>query len=460
MRLDLRGKFVLLSLALVACVIGAIWALLDRDLSPTPEHAQAIRTIILWAAAGGVVAAFVAAWIAVGFVRRTLARLTQSIERGPLHDAAFPEEMLADLANTYRRLASDLVRVDSSLAEEHARFEAVLGSIDAGVCAVDANGHINVTNRTFLELFDLAEAPHGSHYREVLALAPLVDALDEAQAGRQARVELRLEKGAERKILVAHASPQGAGQGAAMFVRDVTSIRHLERVRRDFVANISHELRTPVSVIRASAETLLDGALDDAAHAREFVAAIERHASRMGEIITGLLDLARLEAGQQSLAKEAVNLHAAAQRALDLVDSQVRSKALRIVNDIPPTVTAWADQKGVDQVVTNLVENAVKYTDPGGEVVLAADLGRGWMRLTVADDGPGIAPEHRARVFERFYRVDKGRSRETGGTGLGLAIVKHLTLAMGGTVGVEGRDPRGSVFWVRLPAGRETQTLI
>lgn len=455
MSLDLRGKFVLLSLALVACVIGAIWLTLDVELAPTPEHAQVIRSIILLAAAGGVVAAFIAAWIAVGFVRKTLARLTQSIERGTSHDAAFPEQMLADLANTYKRLASDLVRVDSSLAEEHARFDAVLRSIDAGVCAVDAAGRITVTNPLFLELFDLPETPQGKGFKDVAVLAALKDAVDEAQAGRQARVELRLEKGAERKILVAHASPQGTAAGAAIFVRDVTSIRHLERVRRDFVANISHELRTPVSVIRASAETLLDGALDDAQHAREFVAAIERHASRMTEIIAGLLDLARLEAGQQSLAKEAVNLHAAVQRALDLVDSQVKSKSLKVVNAIAPTMTAWADQKGVDQVVTNLLENAVKYTDPGGEVIVQAEPVRGWVRFTVADDGPGIAPEHRQRVFERFYRVDKGRSRDTGGTGLGLAIVKHLTLAMGGTVGVEGREPRGTVFWVRLPAGRD-----
>ncbi|MCC6624895.1 MAG: PAS domain-containing protein [Deltaproteobacteria bacterium] len=459
MRLDLRAKFVLISLGLVAGVVVAIGLMLEAELAPTEEHADVIRVILIAAGAGGAVLGVLASWLAVTFVRRTLARLSHQIERGGAPgDAAFPEGILADLATTYRRLASDLVRVDSSLAEEHSRFDAVLRSIDAGVFAVDATGRITVTNPAFLELLDLSDPPIGKLYKEVVRAPALHDAVDEALAGRSARVEVRLEHGNERKILVAHASPQGAG--AAVFVRDVTSIRQLERVRRDFVANISHELRTPVSVIRASAETLLAGALHEPEHARTFVEAIERHASRMGSIITGLLDLARLEAGQQSLAKEPVNLHAAVQRALDLVDSQVQAKRLRIHNDIPAETMAWADQKGIDQVVSNLLENAVKYADPDGEVWLTAEPAKGWVRLAVADDGPGIAPEHRQRVFERFYRVDKGRSRETGGTGLGLAIVKHLTVAMGGTVGVEGREPRGSIFWVRLPAGRETPTVL
>jgi len=227
-------------------------------------------------------------------------------------------------------------------------------------------------------------------------------------------------------------------------------------VRRDFVANISHELRTPVSVIQTAAETLLDGALDDPAHARDFVDRIERHASRMSSIIAGLLDLARLEAGQQSLAKESVNVRAACERALDLAQPTIREKQLEASLVVPADMMAFADQMGVDQILANLVVNAAKYSDPGGSIVVAAELHKGWVRITVSDDGPGIAPQHRERVFERFYRIDKGRSRETGGTGLGLAIVKHLSLAMGGTVGIEPREPRGSIFWVRLPAGRES----
>jgi two-component system phosphate regulon sensor histidine kinase PhoR len=324
------------------------------------------------------------------------------------------------------------------------------------VFAIDAEGRITLTNTAFLEMFEVS-APLGRNYREILPLPQLHDALEEAQRGRLVRVELRVP-GPQSKTFIANASPQGAGTGAAVVLRDVTAIRHLERVRRDFVANISHELRTPVSVIQTSAETLLDGALEDPKFSREFVERIERHASRMTQIIEGLLDLARLEAGQQSLAKESVTLRASAERALDLVQAHVRDKHLTVDLRIPNDLSVHADQKGVDQVVSNLVVNAVKYSDPHGAVVIDAHAKKGWVRFEIADDGPGIAPEHRERVFERFYRIDKGRSRETGGTGLGLAIVKHLTLAMGGTVGIEPREPRGAIFWVRLPAGRELLT--
>lgn len=457
MRLDLRKKFILLILGLVGLLIGGLALGLELAMGERLPEDSPLKSdvdgILVVAALASVALAVLAAFLAVRQVRKTLAALSHAINRGGAGDAAFPDELLSELALTYRRLANDLVRVDSSLAEEHSRFQAVLNGMDAGVFAVDAEGHITLTNPAFVEMFEVT-SPLRRNYREVVPLPQLHDALEEAQRGRLVRVELRTP-GTEPRTFIANASPQGTGAGAAVVLRDVTAIRHLERVRRDFVANISHELRTPVSVIQTSAETLLDGALDDPRVSREFVERIERHASRMTQIIEGLLDLARLEAGQQSLAKESVALRASAERALDLVQAQIREKGLDVTLEIAPELTVHADQKGVDQVVTNLVVNAVKYSDANGSVVIDASAKKGWVRLEIADEGPGIAPEHRERVFERFYRVDKGRSRETGGTGLGLAIVKHLTLAMGGTVGIEPREPRGSVFWVRLPAGRE-----
>lgn len=457
MRLALRTKFVLLVLGLVALLIGGIALGLALTFQGYAGDIDTrVFTVLAIAAAVAVFLAILAAQIAVAQVRKTLTSVSRAIERGGAGDAAFPDELLSELAVTYQRLASDLVRVDSSLAEEHSRFQAVLNGMDAGVFAIDAEGRITLTNTAFLEMFEVTGVL-GRGYREVLPLPQLHDALEEAQRGRLVRVELRVP-GPQSKTFIANASPQGAGAGAAVVLRDVTAIRHLERVRRDFVANISHELRTPVSVIQTSAETLLDGALEDPKFSREFVERIERHASRMTSIIEGLLDLARLEAGQQSLAKESVTLRASAERALDLVQAQVRDKHLAVDLRITHDLTVHADQKGVDQVVSNLVVNAVKYSDPHGAVVIDAHAKKGWVRFEIADDGPGIAPEHRERVFERFYRIDKGRSRETGGTGLGLAIVKHLTLAMGGTVGIEPREPRGAIFWVRLPAGRELTT--
>jgi len=454
-RLDLRTKFFLLGLGLTTFIGFGAWAALSNTLSRAgPAIASEAHTILWIAFAIAALLAVAAAYLAVRMVRKTLSGLSQAIESGGAIDAALPDELAEELAETYRRLARDLVRVDSSLAEEHSRFQAVLNGMDAGVFAVDGQQRVTLTNTALLEMFELSGSPLGQDYRTLLAFPALHDAVVEAQKGRLVRVELQVP-GLQTRTFVANASPQGTGAGAAVVLRDVTSVRHLERVRRDFVANISHELRTPVSVIQTAAETLLDGALDDPQHARDFVDRIERHASRMSSIIAGLLDLARLEAGQQSLAKESVNLRAACERALDLAQPLIREKHLETSLAVPPEMTAFADQQGVDQVIANLVVNAAKYCDPGGAIMLAAEPHKGWIRLTISDDGPGIAAQHRERVFERFYRIDKGRSRETGGTGLGLAIVKHLTLAMGGTVGIEPREPRGTVFWVRLPAGRE-----
>ena len=463
MRLDLRGKFLALNIGLVGLVIVGVWAALQVALGDLPERdpvlADTTHVIVLVAVAVGACLALGAAYLGVRFVKRALAGLSHAIETGGMDVAGRRELLVSELAGTYQRLANDLVRVDSSLAEEHTRFEAVLTSIDVGVAAVDGAGRFTVVNPSFLEIFDLPETPVGRLFADIIAVPALDDALGSARQGRTAQAEVKLPDApgatSRARTIVARAMPLGTAGGAAVTVRDVTSIRLLERVRRDFVANISHELRTPVSVVRASAETLLDGALEDPVHGRGFVEQIERHATRMGNIIEGLLDLARLEAGQQSLAKEPVNLRASALRAVDLAQAQAKARNIVVQVAIPEAATAFADTKGIDQILSNLLENAVKYSGENGSVVLDAESRGGWVRVLVSDDGPGISPDHRERVFERFYRIDKGRSRDTGGSGLGLAIVKHLALAMGGTVGIEPRDPRGSVFWVRLPAGRE-----
>ncbi|TNF32440.1 MAG: PAS domain-containing protein [Deltaproteobacteria bacterium] len=376
---------------------------------------------------------------------RAVARAEQ---RADVH-AARETSLEDDLSHLTDRLA----RAVGRLAEQRDRYASVLRGMDAAVFAIDEDERITVTNPAMLELFALEVDPIGAHYLDVVPPA-VEDCVSEAQHGRAARVELELP-GDERRNVVAYGSPLGEGPGVAVVCRDVTAVRHLERIRRDFVANVSHELRTPVSVIQASAETLLDGALGDPTHARNFVAAIERHASRLTRIIAGLLDLARLEAGQRGLAKERVNVRAAALRALDLVVGPADVKDISVEIALSEDLFLLADTKGVDQVLSNLLENAVKYGELHGHVAVTSTIEEGWVRVAVADDGPGIKEKHRKRVFERFYRVDKGRSREQGGTGLGLAIVKHLVLAMGGSVGVDPGEPKGCVFWLRLPLAKD-----
>jgi two-component system phosphate regulon sensor histidine kinase PhoR len=445
LRVGLRGRFIVLFVGSALVGLTFLYLLVSRTVPGAGSE-------LGWAfvAGGGVslVLAGLGSYLAVRSVRRSLSGYARALERG---ESEALELLVSPVAHQVQRLARDMVRIDSRLKEEHTRYNAVLKGMDAGVFAVDGDGRITVCNPAFQEMFEIKTSPDDRPYRDLLTNPALQDAIEEARGGRSVRIEIDIGNAPHARTLVAHVSPLGRLGGAAATVRDVTAIRYLERVRRDFVANISHELRTPIAVIRASAETLLDGALSDPPVARDFLEQIERHAARMGNIIEGLLELARLEAGQQSLAREPVNVRASAQRALDLVTQRIRTRGLAVDFDVPADLFALADTKGLDQVLSNLVENAAKYASEGGRIGLhALAMADGSLVIRVRDDGPGIAPVHRARVFERFYRIDKGRSRDTGGTGLGLAIVKHLTLAMGGEVSVEGAEPTGSIFEVRL----------
>jgi two-component system phosphate regulon sensor histidine kinase PhoR len=218
------------------------------------------------------------------------------------------------------------------------------------------------------------------------------------------------------------------------------------------VANVSHELRTPVSIIRANAETLLDGAVDDPVHARPLLEAAHRNAERLSHIIADLLDLSRLEAGRYEIHRAAVPAAEVAGRAIDAVGRAASERGTAIRDEVPAALAVQADDKALEQVLVNYLENAVKYTPPGGQIRVAARKTGDRVRIEVCDNGPGIDARHRARVFERFYRVDPGRSRDMGGTGLGLSIVKHMAEAMGGAVGVDPVEPHGSAFWIELQA--------
>jgi two-component system phosphate regulon sensor histidine kinase PhoR len=232
----------------------------------------------------------------------------------------------------------------------------------------------------------------------------------------------------------------------------VTAVRRLETIRRDFVANVSHELRTPVSIIRVNAETLQGGAAADPQIAPRLIDGIHRNAERLARILADLLDLSRLDAGQFRFERAEVKLRAATEAALVSVEPAATEREVTIHVEVDDATRARADAKAVDHVLVNLVDNAVKYGNRGGNVWIRGHLAGDRVRVEVSDDGPGIAPKHQERVFERFYRVDSGRARESGGTGLGLAIVKHLVESMGGTVGVQANTPRGTTFWIDLPA--------
>jgi two-component system phosphate regulon sensor histidine kinase PhoR len=252
-----------------------------------------------------------------------------------------------------------------------------------------------------------------------------------------------------RRMIIKVAQKWGS-EGRVLLLEDVTTVGKLENVRRDFVANVSHELRTPVAVIRANAETLISGAKDDPVMGPRLMDGLHRNAERLARILADLLDLSRLDAGQYRLEIGAVPLKSAIEQSLTAIETQAQGRGVKIDVNVGDAVVK-ADPKALDQILVNLIDNAVKYTRAEGNVWIEAKREDGTVRIEVRDDGPGIADKHRERVFERFYRADPSRTREAGGTGLGLSIVKHLVESMDGEVGVDPNTPNGSVFWLRLP---------
>jgi two-component system phosphate regulon sensor histidine kinase PhoR len=245
---------------------------------------------------------------------------------------------------------------------------------------------------------------------------------------------------------------KGGAATIAVF-HDVTDLRRLETIRTDFVANVSHELRTPVTAITTATETLLGGALDDPDEAAEFVGVIDRHGKRLRQLVDDLLDLAKLEAKSFRLVLVELELRPIVDHAISLLEEQAKRRRMTVT--MAPGgegLRARIDRRGLEQVLVNLLDNALKYAGEGAHVTVTTRAVGERVEVAVADDGVGISPAHLGRVFERFYRVDAGRSRELGGTGLGLAIVKHLVELMGGTVDVESEPGKGATFTIKLPA--------
>ncbi|HZI03002.1 MAG TPA: ATP-binding protein, partial [Archangium sp.] len=285
----------------------------------------------------------------------------------------------------------------------------------------------------------------------------LNDAVTRAcREGASTRLELTLE-GLFTRTLAIRVTPLGRDlPGSAAVFHDVTELRRLEKVRKDFVANVSHELRTPITAIRGYAETLQAGALKDPEVAPKMVDIIHRQSERLSELVEDLLELSRLESREVKLNVVDVPLSVAASRAAEVVRHKAQGKKITVELNIPPGLVGRGDERGLEQVLLNLLDNAVKYTPEGGRVLVTGALEEGRCVVHVRDTGVGIEPRHLARIFERFYRVDKGRSRDMGGTGLGLSIVKHLMSAMGGEVRVESQPNEGSTFTIFLPAAVPT----
>lgn len=349
------------------------------------------------------------------------------------------------LARSLNEMSRQLETRLRELTNEKAHLAGILAGMTEGVLVVDAAGKIRLMNAALRMAFGLTDDALGKTTLEVFRHAGLAELL--AQPGAR---ELTFAQPVERTFAV-QAGPLAGQAGAVVVFHDITRLRQLENVRRDFVANVSHELRTPLSIIKGYIETLLEEPAPAAAVARQFLETIQRHSRRLENLVEDLLSISALESQQARLDFAPVNLHATATAVIEELADRAAARSVTIHLEIPPAFPAVrADAQRVHQVLVNLLDNAIKYTPTGSHVRVRAAADNGTVTVTVADNGPGIAPEHLPRIFERFYRVDKARSRELGGTGLGLAIVKHIVQAHGGRVWVESDSTHGSRFHFTL----------
>jgi two-component system phosphate regulon sensor histidine kinase PhoR len=353
-------------------------------------------------------------------------------------------------------LATQKEQQEQASAQILAQQQAVFNSMAEGVLVLDAAGRVQLINQSLQSLFSLQGDVRGQTMIEAFRLPELADLVKQLQPQRTMQSHaIELPGMEERWVEVSAAAlldRDGTQQGAILVFHDLTRIKQLERTRQEFVANVSHELRTPLSLIKGFVETLLEGAKNDPEKATRFLQTIEKHTDRLTFLIEDLLTISRLESGQIVMNLQPVDLREQTQHVMDDLHSRADEKQIRLDNAVPNGLSARADADRLQQVLFNLVENAIKYGRNQGSVAIGGkDTGDGKVEMWVRDDGPGIPAESRERVFERFYRVDRARARESGGTGLGLSIVKHIIQAHGGEVWLKSDLGSGTTFHFTLP---------
>jgi two-component system, OmpR family, phosphate regulon sensor histidine kinase PhoR len=358
---------------------------------------------------------------------------------------------LGDVARAIDRMAADLDLSHGEISAERDRLEAVLRVMVEGVIVVDGDLRIVLANPRGRELLGARGAVEGRRPLEAFRSAEVHDLIAEALAS-DAAVRRELVYGSERRALGVQAASFSLAdaKGAVAVFHDMTEVRRLEKVRRDFVANASHEIKTPLTAIRGFAETLLGAPLPEEA-ARGYLRVILNHSERLSRLVEDLLELSRLESGTHPLELAELDVAALAERLCEELEPRIRERGFEVHIQGAGAPHALADRRAVEQILFNLLDNALKYSEPGKRIEVRIAAEGPALQIEVADQGAGIPEADRARIFERFYRVDRGRSREQGGTGLGLAIVKHLVQAQGGEIWVESTPGAGSTFIFTLP---------
>jgi two-component system phosphate regulon sensor histidine kinase PhoR len=462
---SLYARLAMTAIVLLAATLGALYFTLTvfADHQLGMPVGPLVRERVLEIAFG---AAVVALTIAV-LVSRSLTKKIRRLKRvadglagtAPESISIYdPGDDLGSLERSLTTVAGELHTLVDSLRFESARRQAILASMAEGVLAVDSDLRVTFCNQAFLRAIQFrGENFEGLALLELVRDPELHDLIRRVvTTGEPGAMRMKLSPATTRVFDVqATAIAMMTGHGAIVIFHDITELERLEQVRKDFVANVSHELRTPLSGIIGYAETLLDGALEDAANREQFVEIIRQNAVRLGSIAADLLVLSELESGNEPQEQETIAVKGVVESAMLTVEAEARDRNVTLKREAIDELYVYGSRLRLEQAVLNLLANAIKFNFPGGEVRVAVRREEsGVVAISVADTGVGIPYQDLPRIFERFYRVDKARSRQVGGTGLGLSIVKHVVERMKGTVSVESQLGRGSTFTIRIPAAR------
>jgi two-component system phosphate regulon sensor histidine kinase PhoR len=425
------------------------------------SSASALAPQLWLSAAIFIVLGAAATWYCVRRIVQPLVQLSRHVRTvsaaGAAQSLLETEDEVGVLTGAFDQMQRDLARRLDQIQDHSQRLHAVLSSMAEGVLAVSPNKSILLANEAGRLLLDFATPnPIGRSLLEVTRARPVYEAVSQALVSHEPIVTEFDSPGTTRRKLSLRATrlPGEPSPGVMVVLHDMTELRRLESLRRELVANVSHELKTPLAAIKGYAETLRLGAVNDQEHNLLFIRRIEEQADRLHELILDILQIARVEAGQESFEFTNVRLAELIGECAEQFAELAASKQIELRAEPPPVdVLAHADEEGVRMILNNLTDNALKYTPAGGRVEIRAFAANSRVTLEVTDTGIGIAEKDQSRIFERFFRVDKARSRELGGTGLGLSIVKHLAQSFGGNVSVESQPGRGSTFRVELPRG-------
>ena len=453
---SIRIRLFLTCFLLIACIVLAV------DFSRSADRTLLVVFELCLCGIGAAVMTSIFSRAAAWRIRR-LRSFTDNLLNATQTEPPLPAEDDATQAlnQSLRRMAGRIHELVERLSQESNRLDAILKSMHEGVLAVDHQMRVQFANQALENALGLkAPVARDTPLVGVVRDPAFLSLISQVVAtGTTATCRLQFT-GGDGAVFEAHASPFAVPphRGALAILHNITGIERLERVRRDFVANVSHELRTPLAAIRGYAETLLGGALEDTGNNRRFVEVIQAQAIRLNNIATDLLTLSDLESGRRDAEPGPVSVEDAVNTALLTVETEAKIRGVNLIRGTVRDAVVTGHAIRLEQALVNLLDNAVKFNKPGGDVRIDAIPGKdGRIVISVSDTGAGIPSTDVSRIFERFYRVDRARSREVGGTGLGLSIVKHVVERMDGAISVESRLGQGSTFTVSFPPASESR---